>query len=74
MTRQRDGNGSTKPTDYPEINIYAYSKNREDAVSSAKDLLKRFVPKDIWPWTTITLMEESGGSFAIHVTTASSDT
>ncbi len=74
MTHQQDGNASSKPTDYPEINIFGYSKNREDAVSYAKELLTKFVPRDIWPSTTIMLMEESGGSFAIHVTTASSDT
>lgn len=74
MTHQPDGNASKAPTDYPEINIYGYSKSREEAVSSAKEALRKFVPEDIWPSTTITLMEESEGSCAFHVTTACWDT
>lgn len=74
MIHQQDGNESKEPTAFPVINIYAYSKTKEDAASSASDLLTLFVPKEIWPWTTITVREEYAGSFAIHVTTASSGT
>lgn len=69
MTHQQDGSESKLPTAYPEINITAYSKTKEDAALSAIDLLTKFVPEDIWPWTTITILEESEDSYAIYVTT-----
>lgn len=74
MTPQQDGSESNKPTVYPEINILAFFKNREDAVTFAFEARKIFVPEEILPLTTIIIREESGGYSATIVTTDSSDT
>lgn len=74
MTPQQGGNASNKRTVYPRISTTVSLANKEAAVLYANVLLRTFVPEDIWPLTTITIQEESEGSFAITVTTASSAT
>lgn len=74
MILPQDGSVFNRPTVYPEINIFASSKTKEEAVSSANELLRKFVPEDIWPLTTITIREKFADFFVIHVTTACLDT
>lgn len=73
MIHPQDGNASKRRTVYPRISTTAYLPSKEDAVSYANELLKTFVPEDIWPWTTIMVQEKYEGCFAIVVTIDSSD-
>lgn len=68
MTALQDGSESNKPTDYPEIRISGYSKNKEDAASFVNEVLTLFVPEDILQSITITEQDVSEDSFVTHVT------
>lgn len=71
MIHPQDGNASKQRTVFPEISTTVFLPTKEDAVSYASELRKLFVPKEIWPLTTITVQEGSGGCFVIRVTTGS---
>jgi hypothetical protein len=74
MTHQPDGSVSKVLTVFPEINITAYSRSKEEAASSVEELLNLFVPEGIWQLTTITVQAASEDSSVTRVTIVYSGT
>ena len=71
MTALQDGNALSKSTVYQSLDIFAYSKTKEDVVSSVNEILMKFVPEGTSLSITITKPAGSEALFATHVITGS---